>query len=89
MSDIIQLLGDHLATLTGKDAPAMRGLIRLALKRDGEDASRATIDSLVSVFQTTLKDKLVKLNVANADSVIGDLIKEVRKNQSLITMMAA
>ena len=89
MGDIIQIIGDYLAEITGKDVATMRGLLRLAIKQDGKDTTKLTIDDLLAVFDGTLKHKLEKLNIDSPGAVIDKLKTELKKNQSLFVMMNA
>ncbi len=87
--EIFKYLGDILAEKINITPVATRGLIKLAVK-DGLDPfkplNQINYGNLKMVFNKELKERLIKLNVQNVESIIEDILNHLIKGQSLITM---
>jgi len=86
---IIDYLSDLLAEKLQISVPAIRGLIKLSIKDQCgpfKDISQTSYDDIKNSIQIALKNRLLKLNIDNAQELIDLLLSELKKNQSLITM---
>jgi hypothetical protein len=87
MADIIRILGGILAKKINKSAIASTGLIRLSIKSETKkDGRTADYNDLKLTFENSLADGLKKINVADADQVCREMVIELKKSQSLLTM---
>ncbi len=87
--EIIKYLGDKLAEKIYISPPAARGLIKLAIKDDlgtFKPLNQINLNDFKSIFQNSLKKRLVKLEISNSGTIIDFLLDELTKIQSLITM---
>ncbi|MFX0060395.1 MAG: hypothetical protein ACFE85_18900 [Candidatus Hodarchaeota archaeon] len=87
--DIINYLGDILAENINVSQPIARGLVKLAIKDElGPFTSFAHLNykNLNIIIKNSLKERLIKLEIASIDNLINLLLSELNKNQSLITM---
>ncbi|MBD3185785.1 hypothetical protein GF325_03060 [Candidatus Bathyarchaeota archaeon] len=86
---VVDILGDKLSDLINKDSTAAKGLLLMSiLKKFGSNGMYLLdLPSLNSVFASTLKENLDKLNIPNVDEVVGMLQHELSRNQSLFMML--
>lgn len=87
--EIINILGNGLANKINISPPAARGLIKLSIKDEigpFKPLELINYDDLKSTIQNSLKARLKNLDIFNAEMIISDLMDELNKNQSLITM---
>ena len=87
--EIFKYLGDILADKIDMTPTATRGLIKLAVK-DGLDPfkplNQISYGNLKMVINKEFKERLIKMNIQNIDSIIEDALNQLIKGQSLITM---
>ena len=87
MVDIIRILGGILANKINKNALASTGLIRLSVKSEtNKDARTANYNDLKLTFENSLVDGLKKINIADAEQISLEMVAELKKSQSLLTM---
>ena len=89
MTEIINLLGDKLSKEIGITPLAARGLLKLSIKDElgpFKPISQLDYDILSSVIQNSLRARLIKIGLKETDSTIKNMIEELNKNQSLITL---
>jgi len=87
--EIINILGNGLANKINISPTAARGLIKLSIKDEigpFKPLELINYDDLKSTIQNSLKARLKNLDIFNAEMIISDLMDELNKNQSLITM---
>lgn len=85
--DIIGFFSSFLAEKLDKDIPTTRGLLRLAIKDQfGSMPSTINFVDLYHVFDKALRNRLMKLNIANIDKIIRAMIEILTKRQALFTM---
>ena len=87
--EIFKYLGDNIAEKIGMTPTATRGLIKLAVK-DGVDPfkpmNQINYGNLKTVIKKDLKERLIKLDVQNVESIIDHTLNQLKNGQSLITM---
>jgi len=87
--EVIRFLGDILAKRISISAPAARGLLKLSIKDEiGSfvEFNKINFTDLCNVINNSFKRRLIKLNVLEYESIIKELLDQLTKNQSLITM---
>lgn len=87
--EILNYLGDHLATQIGKQATAVKGLLLLSIiSQLGNDATYImNLNQLLLVVNNALKSKLQTLGIDNVDEVIARLQEKIIREQSMLVMM--
>jgi hypothetical protein len=78
--------GFKLAELTKQNEAASVGLISLAIKDAGKDPKEMGYQDFKVVFQDHLSRRLQKMNVADHEKIIGQMIQYLSQQQSLFTM---
>ena len=86
--EIIFILGSKLAQLLKINEAQAIGVITLAIKDGNKKMNALSYDDCREVIQTYLKARLAKMNTANIDAVIKDMLKVLSEKQSLFVMMA-
>ncbi len=86
ITDILLTFGLPLARLIKKDENIGPGLISLAIRDSGREIRNISYEDLESVFRFELRDRLLKLNISNTDTVVGEMLKILQDKQSLFTM---
>ncbi|MHA2181473.1 MAG: hypothetical protein ACXAAH_08625 [Promethearchaeota archaeon] len=86
--NFIKFFGETLSRKIGKDELTSRGLILYAIKDEYGSYDTVNFEILKNTFEKTLKERLEKVNVSNIDNICNEMIKELIKNQSLLTMGA-
>ena len=84
--DVIQYFGDFLAQRTGKSPIACRGLIRFSLKDEVGTADNPSFENTLKAFSNSLKNRLENVGIDNADSIVKEMINELKHIQSVFTM---
>ena len=90
MGDLISFLGEILSKKINKPVMPSTGLIRLAVKdefKSNVKVNQLTYEDFQRIFQNSLKKRLEYLGITNLDTIIEELLIELKTNQSLITMM--
>jgi hypothetical protein len=86
--NFIKFFGETLSRKIGKDDLVSRGLILYAIKDEYGSYDTVNFEILKQTFENSLKERLEKVNIANVDNICNEMIKELIKNQSLLTMGA-
>ena len=81
-----QFFGDILSKKIGKEEMVGQGLILYAIQDEFGNTNEITFDILKKTFENSLKNRLKKVNITNIDKVIYEMVEELIKNQSLLTM---
>lgn len=84
--DPFQFFGDLLSERINKPPIACRGLIRFSLKDTGHSADNPSYNSLLKAFKEGLNVRLKNIGIEKSDSVVNEMITELKKNQSLLTI---
>nr|MDO8113002.1 hypothetical protein [Candidatus Sigynarchaeota archaeon] len=86
---IVDYLGNVLASLIKKSAPAAKGLLLMAIDTEFGDWDMQILDysDLNKVISQSLKAKLEQLGFNDASTITSRLADELRNNQSLLVMM--
>ncbi|MGV9171115.1 MAG: hypothetical protein ACOC44_08245 [Promethearchaeia archaeon] len=87
--EIIKVLGKELAEHIEISPAAARGLIKLALKDEFDPFKpfeEFSYTELKKAIQHSLNSRLKKLQIKNRKKIIKLMKKELKENQSLITM---
>lgn len=84
--DPFQFFGDLLSEKINRRPIACRGLIRFCLKDTGYSAENPSYDSLLKAFKEALNIRLKNIGIDKSDSVVNEMITELKKNQSLLTI---
>ena len=87
--EIINYLGDKLSEHINITPAASRGLLKLAIKDEigpFKPLELISFNDLKNVINNSLEKRLHKLNIENLQEIIKNLLEELTKNQSLITM---
>ena len=87
--EIINYLGDRLSEHINITPAASRGLLKLAIKDEVgpfKPLELISFNDLKNVINNSLEKRLHKLNIENLQEIIKNLLEELTKNQSLITM---
>ena len=84
--DAIAFFGDILAEKIGKPNVATRGLIRFSLKDEFGTADDPDYKKLLQAFKNSLKRRLENIGIENASKVSLEMVQELNKNQSILTM---
>lgn len=83
---LIEFFGDTLSKKIGKEDLVGRGLILYAIQDEVGRTDVINFDVLKKTFEKSLKSRLEKVAVHNVDKVCDEMVKELVKNQSLLTM---
>ncbi len=90
MSEIVNLLGNKLATILEKPEKASRGLIRLAFKdrelQEKLEANKLTLSETLKVLNGTLQERLKQIKAQNPEEISTQLKQFITKHQSIFTM---
>jgi hypothetical protein len=78
--------GFKLAELTKQNEAASVGLISLAIKDAGKDPKEMGYQDFRMVFQNQLSRRLEKMNFADHEKIVGQMIQYLSQQQSLFTM---
>ena len=84
--DIITYFGDVLAEKIGIPPIAARGLLRFSLKDEVGSAENPNYDILLQTFKNSFINRLERIGVENRAKISNEMVKELRKKQSLFTM---
>ncbi|MBN1802613.1 MAG: hypothetical protein JW891_13960 [Candidatus Lokiarchaeota archaeon] len=87
--EIIKYLAEVLAQNINISSTATRGLIKLAIRDQlgpFYQFSQITYDDLKKTIQEALRNRLKVLKIQNFEDLTSFLLKELKLNQSLITM---
>ena len=86
---VVELLGSRLTDLINRSPMMGRGLARLAI-RDyvGLEIRVFDLAQVNEIIEIPLRRHLERLHVINCDSVIEELLNNVRENQSMLTMLS-
>ncbi len=84
--NLIEFFGNLLAKKIGKTEQVGRGLILYAVQDEVGKTDVININVLTQTFKNSLKSRLEKVGVTNIDQVCNGMVKELIKNQSLLTM---
>lgn len=81
--------GFKLAELTKQNEAASIGLIGLAIKDAGKNPQQMGYQDFKTVFQDQLPRRLEKLNIADREKIVVQMLQYLGQQQSLFTMAAA
>ena len=84
--EIIYVLSYSLAGLCKISEVQALGVFSLALKDGSKKMDALSYNDCRDVIQVQLKARLVKMNIANVDSVIAEMLKLLAQKQSLFVM---
>ena len=84
--DVINHFGDFLAEKTGKSPIACRGLIRFSLKDEIGTAENPSFEDTLKAFSNSLKKRLDNVGITNSNSIVKEMVKELKHIQSVFTM---
>lgn len=87
--EIIKYLGDKLSEKINISPPAARGLLKLSIKDElGPfiEFNKINYTDLYKVLNFSLKNRLIRLEISNYETIIKFILNELTLNQSLITM---
>lgn len=87
--EIINYLGDKLSEHINITPAASRGLLKLAIKDElgpFKPLELISFNDLKNVINNSLERRLNKLDIQNLQNILKNLLEELTKNQSLITM---
>ncbi|TFF97326.1 MAG: hypothetical protein EU541_08385 [Promethearchaeota archaeon] len=87
--EIINILGNKLAVILNISPPAARGLIKLSIKDEFgpfKPISQLNYEDFKLILNQSLRNRLQNLDVVNYDSIVENLLEELKQNQSLITI---
>ncbi len=87
--EIINNLGEYLSNSINISPPAARGLIKLALKEElgpFKPIDQVNYKDFKAVIESSLKKRLIKLEIKETDIIIEILFDKLKKFQSLISM---
>ena len=82
---IIDYYGNILSPIIGKTRDACKGLILVAtIEVLGENGIyKLDLQSLITIFDISLRKSMEKLNLSNIDTIIKTLINDIKENKSL------
>lgn len=89
MMEVINILGEKLSLRINISPPAARGLLKLAIKNEigpFKPFNQLNYEDLKKSIENALKIRLEKLDVKNPQKIIDNLMGELRKIQSIITI---
>ncbi|MFX0008552.1 MAG: hypothetical protein ACFFAV_17715 [Candidatus Hermodarchaeota archaeon] len=87
--EIINMLGEKLSLKINISPPAVRGLLKLAIKDEigpFKPLNQLNYEDFKKSIENALKIRLEKLDIKNSKKIIDILINELRKIQSIITI---
>ena len=87
--EIINYLGEFLSNSINISPPAARGLIKLAIKEElgpFKPLDLINYKDFKNVIESSLKKRLLKLEIKETDIIIEILFDKLKKFQSLISM---
>jgi hypothetical protein len=84
--DIIYTFGFKLGELMGKGDSVGLGVLSLAIKDAGKSTSNISYQDLKSVIENQLSVRLKKMQVANNDKIITEMMLLLNAKQSAFTM---
>lgn len=89
MSTIVDVLGEFLSNELDIKPIQGKGIVRLGIKDviPEKAIEKMTLEELKNAINKGIKGRLDKINITNSDTVVGNLIQYIVKNQSLITML--
>ena len=70
----------------GKADIVGQGLILCAVQDEFGSTDGITFDMLKKTFENSLKERLEKVKISNVENVCAEMVKELIKNQSILTM---
>jgi hypothetical protein len=88
---IINYVGNNLAKLINKTPDAAKGLLYMVIE-DGKvhrNTEFLRFEDLKDILSNGLKDRLYKLDVANADDITKSLVEDLIRDQSLFVMLSS
>jgi hypothetical protein len=89
MIEIIKYLGDFLAKKTDLSPPAARGAIKLAMKEELDPfkpMNQINYGDMKNVIKNSLKNRLVTLKLQNVELVSKEMLQQLIRGQSLISL---
>ncbi len=87
--DMITYLGNLLSQKVNKNIVVSKGLIRISIiDKYSTTPKYLRIDEWASVILIHLTNKLNRINITDAEDITKELLKELVKNQTLITVTA-
>ncbi|MFX1242109.1 MAG: hypothetical protein ACFFA7_12750 [Promethearchaeota archaeon] len=87
--EIINMLGEKLSLKINISPPAVRGLLKLAIKDEigpFKPLNQLNYEDFKKSIENALKIRLEKLDIKNSKKIIDILINELKKIQSIITI---
>ena len=87
--EIIRYLGVVLSKQINISPTAARGLLKLSIKDElGPFIQLKSINygDLCEVLKNSFNERLIKLEISSPETIVNDLLNELTKNQSLITI---
>jgi len=84
----IEYFGDILSKKIGKGDLVGRGLILYSVQDEVGNTDIINLDTLKRTFQNSLKIRLGKVNVSDVDKISDEMVKELLRKQSLLTIGA-
>ena len=87
--EIINYLGEYLSKSINISPPAARGLIKLAIKEElgpFKPLDLVNYRDFKSVIESSLKNRLLKLEVKETEVIVEIILDKLNKFQSLISM---
>lgn len=87
--EVINILGEKLSLKIKISPPAARGLLKLAIKDEigpFKPFNQLNYEDFKNSIEKALKIRLEKLDIKNPSKIIDNLIVELRKIQSIITI---
>lgn len=87
--EVINILGEKLSLKIKISPPAARGLLKLAIKDEigpFKPFNQLNYEDFKNSIENALKIRLEKLDINNPSKIIDNLIVELRKIQSIITI---
>ncbi len=84
----IEYFGDILSKKIGKGDLVGRGLILYSVQDEVGNTDIINLDTLKRTFQNSLKIRLGKVNVPEVDKISDEMVKELLRKQSLLTIGA-
>jgi hypothetical protein len=89
MMEVINILGEKLSLRINISPPAARGLLKLAIKDEigpFKPFNQLNYEDLKNSIENALKIRLEKLDIKKPQKIIDNLMGELRKIQSIITI---
>ena len=83
---IVSMLGEKLAELTGKSTLACSGIIRFAIRDIQKKPEDLNLQGWMNVLQKPLIMRLEKIRALNPEQIAGQIRDFLTNNQSVLTM---